>query len=92
MELKEAKLASMQQQQQHAHHNSGEVTSGGGDIPLDNDNQSLDSNLTDFSNQFAHEVSKMRSWLGTNGCAAARTTRHLLVFSLSVRRSPCFLL
>ena len=69
LELKEAKLASMQQQQQNAH-NNGEVTSGGGDIPLDNDNQSLDSNITDFSNQFAHEVSKMRSWLGTNGCAA----------------------
>ena len=66
LELKEAKLASLQQAKHHSH---GEVTSGGGDIPgPDNDGQSLESNISDFSNQFAHEVSKMRSWLGANGC------------------------
>lgn len=77
--LKEAKLASFEQQQQ-------DVTSGGGDVARgvcfgENDQNSLESNMTDFGNQFSHEVSKMKSWLGDHGCVTCSRTADQLCLS-----------
>jgi hypothetical protein len=82
--LKEAKLTSLQQQRQH-----GEGGTGRGDDWGEGraDRDQLESSLADFSSQFAHEVSKMRSWLGTNGCAPVcrhRSIQFVNIFLISL--------